>query len=252
MSEPEIHPALRERASDIAELLGSGIADVVLPVFGSSILNAVVGQVVPSRMDRFARFMTRLDRAVKRLEAHTSLPPPLTGAKLSLFEDGARVALKALSDDRLDQLAHLVADGLTGTDVAASDNHRLLEVIEQLSDEEMVYLFSFSRPGQEGEWRARHKAMIDPFEEARAYNQFREQNPDVPPEPPEAAAARYLENRRMQIMYDLREKKLFSLGVVRQQEITPTAAERAEGKRRYYPVQLSALGELVLSRVGLI
>ena len=252
MSEDDVHPALRETASDIVRSLTGGIADIVLPVFGSSLLNAVVGEVARSRIDRFARFMTRLDRTVKRLEDQGALHPPMSGAKLGLFEDGARVAVRAQSDERLDQLAHLVACGLTGSDIVASDNHRLLEVIKQLSDDEVVYLFSFSQPGQSPGWRAQHRALIDPFEEARAFNENREQHPDASAEPAEITAARYQENRRVQIMYDLREKKLLSLGVVRREQVSSTAAERAAGKTRYYPVQLSALGEIVLSRLGLI
>lgn len=252
MGHDTIHPALRETASDIITAMGGRAADFVLPVFGSSLLNAVVGEVGPKRMERFALFMTKLDHAVKSLEDKVALVPPLSGEKLGLFEDGARVAIKALSDERLDQLAHLVAEGLTGSDIEASDNRRLLEVIEQLRDDEVVYLFSFSRPGQDPEWREKHRALIDPFEEARAHNQYRDQHPDMSPESPEAATTRYLENRRIQIIYDLREKKLFSLGVVRREQVPTTEAERASGKVRYYPVQLSALGELVLSRLGLL
>ena len=252
MGDDSIHPALRETASDIVGALGGEVSDLVLPLFGSKLLNAVIGEVAPSRMDRFARFMTKLDRKLKRLEEQRSLHTPLSGAKLGLFEDGARAAIRALSDERLDQLAYLVAEGLTASDIVASDNARLLDIVEQLSDDEVLYLFSFSQPGQDPEWRVRHAELIDPFEEARAYNLYREEHPEAPPEPVEAAEARFFENRRVQVMYDLRQKKLFSLGVVRQEQVHPTAAERTAGKIRYYPVQLSALGEMVLSRLGLI
>jgi hypothetical protein len=250
--EKDVHPALQESASEVVGSLGGELADLVLPVFGSRLLSALIGEVVPNRMERFARFMTILDRKLRALEDRVPLQQPLSGVKLGLFEDGARLAVRALSDDRLEQLAHLVAEGLTASDIVASDNHRLMGVIEQLSDDEVVYLFSFSQPGQQPAWREQHKALIDPFEELRAYHTARYENPDAPPEAPDVAASRFLEGRRLQIMFDLREQKLTRIGVIRQEQIKPTAEERAAGMVRYYPTQLSALGELVLSRLGLI
>lgn len=230
----DLVPSLRESAADKAvagSQLVSSIIDAVVPGAGG-FFGLLVGQIIPNqRADRLAEFATRLSRrlhiaegAVEHLnEQFEALARSLSAEQIALFEDGAIAAARATSQDRIEGVAKIVAEGLSADDVKAIDQRRLLNLISDLSDEDIVVLTSYSYAlGRDQGWRTRHKQTLQPI---RAHMK---------------SSAEDLDRSTLR---DLRTNRLIALGVLQEK---PSAG----GKSTYR--DLSPLGRIVLRQLGVL
>ena len=154
-------PELGETARDrIAALAKGGIGTV--PVVGS-ILAEIVGQFIPNqRLDRIEDYLRRLD---DRLRAAEGAPrAPLTEPEaIDLIEEGGWQSARATSGERRDYIARLVADGLSGDERKRIESKRLLRLLGELDDDQIIILTSYLRRYiDDHEYRHRHKHLIGP------------------------------------------------------------------------------------------
>ena len=160
----DVHPLLRKHAADhAAELLktATGPLDLLFP--GSSkIVDFLIDQALPLREERFAQFMTDLSRRLRAIEERLGQGAfgSWSGEKQALFEDGARVAIKAVGRDRIDQAAKIVAEGLTEDDAGAARARLLIDLIGELSDLDVIVLTSHTRLGWDDQWKATHARVL--------------------------------------------------------------------------------------------
>jgi hypothetical protein len=208
----EIHPLLKKQAADYAAELLKAVTspfDLVFP--GSSkIVDFLVDQVLPRREERFATFITELSRRLKDLEQRLGVGcfGLWSSEKQALFEDGARVAIKALSPERIDHVAKIVAEGLTEDDAGAARTRLFLDLIGELSDVDLIVMAADTRLGMDPQWRAKHaEALSSPL--------TKKPPPDASPE---QHAALNLSQREALIATKLQINRLVRLGVMEREE----------------------------------
>ena len=161
------------------------IIDIAQPGAGS-IFGELVNKIIPGlREERFAHFVAtwarRTNQVMEALSGQSVRIEVLDGrigeiertaAKLvshlrpeniALFEEGARAAVRALSIDRIERIANLVADGMFDPDKDVGQARAILEIIDQISDEEVVLLCSHTGPyAFDAGWKALHVTTISP------------------------------------------------------------------------------------------
>ncbi len=246
MSANELPPRLRPNAADsLAVGLRSmtSLVDLAAPGMGSFV-GELIGVVIPGqREDRAYEYMALVATKVRtlheslrqltdRLEASEArgsgleaeirqLAQQLTAEQVALLEEGGRVSVKATAKERIEQVATLVANGLSNTASVLQDR-QLLQLLDQLRDDDLVAAMYFTfKYRHDGDWCGRHEDIIgDPF---------------VPHSAGQAA-------KDAKILRDFRNDRLVSLNVL---EIVRST----NGDERK---QLAPLGWLLLRRLGLI
>lgn len=160
---------------------------------------------------------------------------------IDLIESGATYAARALSDERLKQISHCVANGIESDQRGKIQNKRLLGVLGDLDDEEIAILHAYG---------------------TRDGNQFSKLRP------PSAHFNSALEVVRNATMYEAAELKLERLGLTKFDartvafEIPPEykglrpkkikVATLGTGGSREGSHRISLLGELLLREIGLL
>ncbi|MEI9965379.1 MAG: hypothetical protein WDM92_12535 [Caulobacteraceae bacterium] len=77
--------------------------------------------------------------------------------KVALFEDGAAGAVKATTDERIQQLVELVANGLDAGGREAEDQRALVRLLNDLTEADLRYLMLWTKKYYDDrEWRQRH------------------------------------------------------------------------------------------------
>lgn len=110
------------------------------PVIGS-LLAEIVGELIPNqRIDRIATFCGLLDDRLQELDAETLRLRLASPEGVDLLEDAMFQAARALTHDRLERLANVLCTGLTAEELDAEQAKRVLWLMGQLSDSEIVVL----------------------------------------------------------------------------------------------------------------
>jgi len=151
--EPQAPPAIRTTASDrIATALGmlTSAIDLAAPGFGS-VFGGLLGEILPDLRERrieayLGRLAQRLAAIEGGLQALQTRVDQVAEEHLGLIQDGAVQAAKATNQARIDQVAAVVADGVTepGADAAASAR-RVLRTLGDLDDAELETLARLAR-----------------------------------------------------------------------------------------------------------
>lgn len=246
----EVHPLLRKHAADhAAEVLraATGPLDLVFPT-SSKIVDFLIDQALPRREERFAQFMTDLSRRLRAVEERLGEGAfgMWTAEKQALFEDGARVAIKAVGRDRIDQVAKIVAEGLTEDDAGAARTRLLIDLIGELSDLDVIVLTSHTRLGWDDQWKATHaRALESPLTQL------------AKDATPEEQQRHNLDQREALIAEKLQINRLIRLGLVAREEqhyIDRTHTLRGPGRiaTKVERPTLTALGTAVLIKLEII
>lgn len=112
----------------------------MVPVAGS-VISEVVGEVIPNqRMDRLVRFVQKLGEKVEHLDQAVFHERATHPDGVNLIEDGCFLAARAKSDDRLDQIASIVANGLSAEEQKRLEADKMLWLLEKLNDVEVILL----------------------------------------------------------------------------------------------------------------
>lgn len=125
------------RLADRIAALTRGVVGAV-PYIGP-IVSELVTQVIPNqRLERIEAYITELDKRVKKAERDKLVHP----RKVDLFEDGAFQAIRSLSEERTEYIANVVARGLSGEEKEELAAKRILTLLTQLDDGQIILLAS--------------------------------------------------------------------------------------------------------------
>ena len=228
---PPVAPTPRDRALSAVQ----GLAGA-LPVVGSIVAN-LINQIIPEqRWERVREYLRELESRVAAVEAPTLESALREPRKVDLFEDGANQAVRALSSERLGYIAALVARGLTSDEREEIEAKRLLKLLDEVDDDQIVILQSKLHRHERSEaFYERHEEVLGPVS---AHMQS-------PQEDHDRAA-----------MYRLARRQLVDLGLLQQSFRKPRKGELPEfdektGMIRSRGTELSPLGHLLLRRIGL-
>ncbi len=152
--------------TDFAVSIGKGLLGAA--PFVGPMLSEIVGNVIPNqRIDRLSLFATSLYARLKDVEeaflkARISQPEAV-----DLIEDGFIQAARATSRDRIDHIASIVANGLSAEELKHTESKRMLWLLGQLEDSEIIVLRSRIALTQgdverDIEFRSKHSELLAP------------------------------------------------------------------------------------------
>jgi hypothetical protein len=134
--------------------------------FAGSLLTELAGTIIPKqRVDRLVDFTRKLENKVGELDQAT------IRAKLSdenftdLVEESARQAAQAVTEERRQYLASLLASGMSETRVSFVESKHLLRILSQINDIEIIWLRFYHYPyiGGDEDFRNKHAAILKPI-----------------------------------------------------------------------------------------
>lgn len=141
-----------------------------LPFIGT-LVGETLEAVVPNlRFERVVSFLKTLEANVVHLDDRfTSFEKHLKTEKgLDIFEEGIIQASRAVSEERKERLARLVAKSLSAEDMKYEEGRKLLNLYRELTDPEIVWLIFYSLnpvlgKGSHSEWAEKHPEILSPI-----------------------------------------------------------------------------------------
>jgi len=156
---PPLGEQIGPRVTTVAVKGGLGM----IPLVGG-LLAEIAGQFIPQqRTERLEDFVRYLDARIAGLgpeELRERLGDP---ERLDLFEEGGVQSTRALSSERREYIANIVAIGISGDDKAKIEAKRMLRMLREIDDDQIIILAGKLQRNQRDEvFRKRHAEIFDP------------------------------------------------------------------------------------------
>ncbi len=157
-----------------------------IPLVGPLVAE-VVGALIPNRrLERLEELMAELSRQIGDRDSE-SLRERFTSPEfVDILEEAMQQAARAVDPTRILQVAALLKNGLTDDEFRHLQDKRLLELLGELNDAEVILLRSYTYAVRnDAEWRKQHEAVLRPplanmgapqddMDQATLHGQFRE------------------------------------------------------------------------------
>lgn len=129
------------------------------------ILSEVVGVMIPNyKQERLIAFAQVLGDRVKHLEADTLEAKMKTEEFADLLEDALRQAARALTPERREYIASLLKNSLTHDELAHVEEKKLLSLLGELNDAEIIILKYYSlSPLVRRDFAEIHSELFEPI-----------------------------------------------------------------------------------------
>ncbi len=138
----------------------------VCPAIGP-LASEAIGSLIPNqRLERVVNFVLKLEEYTEKVDSRlnmleTNLKTP---EGLDIFEEGLIQASKAVSRERQQQLAVIIAISLTNAQVKYSESKKILNIFRELTDPEILWLLYYSTTPTLG---------------SEFHNKLRQDNPEI-------------------------------------------------------------------------
>ena len=149
----EFGPTCRDRVVSWASRI-AGMAPGVGPI-----ISELITQLIPEqRLERIEGYIKRIDERLTEVEREKLVQP----RKIDLFEDGAFQAIRSLSEERMDYIAEAVAKGLSGEKREEIAAKRMLKLLHELDDDQIILLASrLTKNRRNDEFRKKHSDTLE-------------------------------------------------------------------------------------------
>lgn len=141
--EKEAEIRKREQLPEFGATVIKGVANLA-PIFGGTLVECLNFIIPNRRFDRFMRFVYELEARLILLEEtipRDEILQRMTQPKFErLLEEGSQQASRTLSDERRARIASLLKNGLSDEDQNYQKHERVLDVLGQLNDVELLIL----------------------------------------------------------------------------------------------------------------
>lgn len=233
-------PRLGNTSIDIVTSLTKGTVGAV--PFVGSLIAEVVGNVIPNqRVDRIARFVQLLEERLAQIEREVLKSRIMAPPAVDVLEDAFIQAARATSEERLEHIANIVADGIAAEELNQAETKRMLWLLGQVNDIEVILLrgrlvMTREEAQADAEYRERHAAILQP----------RAPHLGSPPSEVEEAA-----------LYDSYKQHLVDLGLLRPRFKRPGRNELPEfddrtGMMKASGHDVTTLGRMLLRHLSLL
>ncbi len=153
------------KSTDIAAILGKGLVGAI--PFVGPLAAEIVGAIIPNqRIDRIESLLILLESKITEDEKSKVEEKITTPESVDLIEDGFFQAARALSEERKDYIASLLKNSLTSDHLEYIEHKRLLSILGQLNDLEILMLKSYTlhhgTPDSEEFWNTHQGALQPP------------------------------------------------------------------------------------------
>ncbi|MDE0010406.1 MAG: hypothetical protein OXU36_04640 [Candidatus Poribacteria bacterium] len=122
----------------------------------------IVGNLIPNqRVERIVSFVRALEAKIDPEERAKVQAKMLEEKSIDLMEDGFLQAARALSEERIEYIASLVKNGLTDEDSEHIAYKKLLSILAELNDIEVLILTSYSGGiMQQRDFQRKHQGIV--------------------------------------------------------------------------------------------
>lgn len=236
MTEHHEKAKLGSTKSDLA-VAGARAGLGLIPWLGPT-LAELVSQFIPNqRIERIESYLRLLDKKLSTLSEQEQRDRTLTADAAELIEEGGFQAARAITDTRREQLASVVAFGLKGDEAERIEAKRILSLLREIDDDQIVFLCSHLRRYYQDE--AFMKANDKLLYRGMAHTGLTQDEMD------------------QSAIHELAKQQLVTLGLVRPTyhsaiygRDTPEFDEKT-GTLKSSGQEITPLGRLVLRRLGL-
>ena len=154
-------PNLGVQATDhIVTVSRMGLGAV--PVFGSA-LSELATMIIPNqRLERVVDFAQKLHEKTKNLE-ESFISTQLTDENfVDILEEGMTQAAKSVAEKRRGYIASVIAHGLSEDQIEFMETRRVLKLLSELNDNEIILLRFYLVPtiGGDEEFRSKHESLL--------------------------------------------------------------------------------------------
>lgn len=219
------------------EDMGLVSAAVGLIPLAGGILNELIKRTIPQqRTQRIEAFLRYLDARLDGFKEDALKRRLTEPTAVDLFEDGAHHSIRALTDNRIESIATMVANGISGDERDRIEAKRLLNLLNEIDDAQLVIVASHLHKNQRNEeFHSKHEAILQPV---RAHMGSTQEELD------------------REVEYKLARSQLVKLGLLELRYRTLKKGEVPEygsdGMPRGQGIEITPLGRLLLRRAGLI
>ena len=132
-----------------------------LPVLGPIVAEMIDNLIPNQRIDRITSLLKSLESKIDPEEKAKVEAKMLEEKSIDLMEDGFLQAARALSEERIDYIASLLKNSLTDEDLERIAYKKLLSILAELNDVEVLILKSYSGSiAQQQEFRRKHQQVV--------------------------------------------------------------------------------------------
>jgi len=154
------------KGTDVATIIGKGLVGAI--PFVGPLVAEIVGATIPNqRIDRIALTLRLLERKIEEKDKAKVEERITSPESIDLIEDGFLQASRALSDERKEYIASLLKNGLTDDDLERFEYKKLLAILGELNDVELVHLKSHimrrGQPDHEEFWEKHQETLKAPL-----------------------------------------------------------------------------------------
>ncbi len=209
-----------------------------LPVVGAALAEIITDIVPDQRLERVEKYLLYLQEELTRLSPDHIQHRMKELAAIDLIEDGAYQAVRALTDERQRYIVRCVASGIASDDLDHIREKRVLGILSQLDDEEIMILDAYGSDPQTS----------------------REKFRKLQPQPAVIGSDR--ETVVRQELYEAAQVKLERLSLLRRQIDFDRSAEQNLGLKvpefdqfsgqPIGHISITPVGQLVLRKIGLL
>lgn len=167
---------LSNSKEDVAAVIMKSIAGIV--PFGGA-FGEIISTIIPNqKMERVVDFLKILAYKLENAERRIEQEEVKTAEYADLLEDAINQASRATTPERLDYLATMMKNGVTKEDLDHFAKKRLLSLLGQLNDAEIIllksYAFRIRHAGVEPykDFYETHKNLLEPLPPARIGSQL--------------------------------------------------------------------------------
>jgi hypothetical protein len=154
------------KGTDIAAIIGKGLLGAI--PFVGPLAAEIVGAIIPNqRIDRIETLLRLLETKISEEDKEKVKQRIVSPESVDLIEDGFVQASRALSEERKEYIASLLKNSLTDDQLKYIEYKRLLSILGELNDLEVLILKSLTfLHGEEGSnefWEKHEKALNEPI-----------------------------------------------------------------------------------------
>jgi hypothetical protein len=157
----ELHPKLEVSAADrtakALKVVASGV-----PIIGGPLAEILTDFIPQQRLDRVCELLSLLhERQIEFGNDFAEFRARYSPEKIALIEDGIRYAGRALTSERIVRIVDIVAKGLTDAAVDVEDERNFLELLDRVSDADIILLLSYTdKRGKDADWMRANDRIV--------------------------------------------------------------------------------------------
>lgn len=154
------------KGTDIATIIGKGLLGAI--PFVGPLAAEIVGAIIPNqRIDRIESLLKLLESKIPTEDRQKVEERIIFPESVDLIEDGFIQASRALSEERKEYIASLLKNSLTDDELKHIEYKRLLSILGELNDLELLILKSHTiyrgQPEHKEFWKAHEAALTPPL-----------------------------------------------------------------------------------------